>query len=121
MDRVFSELDQRLFPYVVIGSRRPGSTCIHVDNEQGVHQAIDHLVSMGHRKIGHLRGIPDHFDGIQRYESFLSGMKKHGLEVRPEWVANGYFSPFEGLEAAVKVLDRPDRPTAVFCANDEMP
>ena len=55
------------------------------DNFMGMDQAIDHLVSLGHRDIGvvSLTTMPDHFE---RFQGFLRSMARHDLMVHPRWI-----------------------------------
>lgn len=117
---LYSELAKRGFPYVVLSGYDPSAPSLCVDNEGGVRLALEHLYSLGHRRIGHIEGIPGHFDGRERYEAFRTFLRERNLPVEPHWVACGMFTPFEGATAARAILGRRDRPTALFCANDEM-
>jgi len=120
LEPVLEELRHRNFPHVALSARRGASPTVTVDNVNGVERAMAHLYGLGHRKIGHLRGIPTHYDGWERHEAYSDFMRRHGLPINPSWIVDGRFTPFDGRCAALKILDRPDRPTAVFAANDEM-
>lgn len=113
-------LDQRRFPYVTIASEdHKDRVNLSADNAMGVRLAIDHLVALGHKKIGMIEGLDMHRDAMQRRQSFDQAMASHGLPVRPEWTVTGGFTSNGGAEAAHSILKRPSRPTALFCANDE--
>lgn len=95
----------------------PAYTC---DNEQGVRLAIEHLASLGHRRIGHISGRAKLEDSILREQFFTKQMRETGLECRPEWITSGDFTSFGGYDAGMTIFHQPERPTAIFCANDEM-
>ncbi|MCX7799071.1 MAG: LacI family transcriptional regulator [Fimbriimonadales bacterium] len=120
LEGVFEELARRGFPFVVLSGIADGAPSLCADNAGGVRQAIEHLHGLGHRRIGHLEGIPGHLDGRERKEAFLEMVGELGLPLRPHWIARGNFEPVQGAEAARAVLRGEDRPTALFCANDEM-
>ncbi|HLK17213.1 MAG TPA: substrate-binding domain-containing protein, partial [Fimbriimonadaceae bacterium] len=105
---------------IASGLEVPGIPSFTCDNRHGVHQAIAYLVSLGHTKIGNLHGKLHLVDGIERLEAFRSAMAEFGCEVREEWIIGGEFHPVGGYEAGKKMLALPTRPTAIFCANDEM-
>ncbi len=108
-------------PFVLVSSdaasRAPAFTC---DNREGITQAVDHLISLGHTKIAHIHGMLSLQDGIERLRAFRDAMLAAGLELRDDWILDGQFSPIGGYEAANRLLNVPDRPTAIVCANDEI-
>lgn len=90
------------------------------NDREVVENAVDYLVESGHRRIGIIKG-PDGFrSAFERAEGFMAAMKKHGLSVPPEAIGQGTYRFDSGLNAAGRLLDRPGRPTAIFCSNDEM-
>lgn len=91
-----------------------------IDNVQGARLAIDHLVELGHEKIGHVLGPADNILTITRAEGTRQGLANNGMKLRPDWFFEGDFSLASGAEAARRWLCMDDRPTAVFCASDAM-
>lgn len=119
-DEVLRNLDQRRFPYVTIAAQpRHSSVNFTSDNAMGVHIAIDHLVEKGHSRIGMVAGREDHLDGTIRNRAFAEALERHGLAFNPHWVEEGDFTDQGGAAAAARILRNPNRPTAIFCANDE--
>ncbi|MDX1931563.1 MAG: LacI family DNA-binding transcriptional regulator [Capsulimonadales bacterium] len=115
-------LEAQGLPFVAIGARaefRHGVT-IDGDNENGVASAIEHLVSCGHTRIAHLAGPVGNWDGDIRREAFVREMQRRGLTVPSHHIVNGAFIMQEAEEAALSLLTRPDRPTALFAGNDNM-
>ncbi|HSF13694.1 MAG TPA: LacI family DNA-binding transcriptional regulator [Erythrobacter sp.] len=90
------------------------------NDREMVAQAVDHLVELGHRKIGLIEGPEGFRSAFERREGFLGAMQAHGLAVPPEWHVQGNYRFDSGLTAAAALLDTPDRPTAIFASNDEM-
>lgn len=93
---------------------------IRIDNASGARLAIAHLVGLGHRRIGHLLGPDDNVLARARAEGAHAEMAACGLPIRPEWFFAGDFSLDSGRRCAGEWIAMPDRPTAVFCASDEM-
>lgn len=118
---IFEQLIKRNIPMVVTSSPSvygiPSFTC---DNHSGVRQAVQHLVDLGHRRIGMLYGKIWLHEGQGRLDSFRAEMDRHGLEIRDAWLLDGDFTRLGGEECAYRMLATEDRPTALFCANDEM-
>lgn len=90
---------------------------VDVDQVQGVDLAVEHLLDLGHRRIGHLAGPSTWRSSVVREETWRSTLRRHGLEV-PE-PARGDWSARSGYEAAVELLAR-EPVTALLAANDHM-
>jgi DNA-binding LacI/PurR family transcriptional regulator len=108
-------------PSIVIGNGHDAiAVGYSVDNANGVWSAMDHLYRLGHRRIAHITGRIDMHDGISREQAYRSFMSEKGLTVDESHVVRGNFRLEGGIEAGHKLLEKPRRPTAVFCANDEL-
>lgn len=108
-------------PYVVIdGDPELCDRIFSTDNEASVALALRHLRGLGHRKVAHIAGPQDHYAARARKDAFFHEAERLGLEVRLEWLQVGTFDVASGRERMQRILDRRERPTAVFCANDEM-
>ena len=93
---------------------------VMTDNFAASERATQHLIDLGHRDIGHLRKRMINNLDNQRLLGFRSAMAKAGLPVREEWVFPGDYSMNSGVAAAQHFLGISDRPSAVYCGNDEM-
>jgi LacI family transcriptional regulator len=85
-----------------------------------VAEAVDHLVALGHRRIALIEGPEGFRSAFERREGFLAAMAAHGLAVPAEARAQGTYRFDSGIAAAARLLDAPERPTAIFASNDEM-
>jgi len=81
---------------------------------------VKHLVQLGHRKIAFIEGNPDHRAVGNRLNGYLEGLKTAGLDYRDVYIQQGDNSIESGEEAASRLLELNDRPTAIFAANDDM-
>jgi LacI family transcriptional regulator len=99
---------------------KPGFSAVLIDDFAGASLMVKHLYDLGHRDIGFIRGDPLHSTAVRREQGFRDAMEKHGLEVREDRVAQGYFTYRSGLDAARILLNRPDPPSAIFASNDDM-
>jgi LacI family transcriptional regulator, repressor for deo operon, udp, cdd, tsx, nupC, and nupG len=93
---------------------------VRSDNVAGAQLAIRHLYDLGHRKIAHVTGPKGNVLTRMRREGMMQERERLGLQSRPEWIIRGDFSMRSGAEAAQQILQMQDRPTAVFCASDEV-
>ncbi|MGO4383593.1 LacI family DNA-binding transcriptional regulator [Specibacter sp. RAF43] len=120
-----SQLQRTEIPLISVGGPVEGCLGVHIDDDAAATAATLHLVGLGHRKIGHLRGGTEGEYNFKvpalRNLAFERAMAAAGLDVRPEWSVPGDFTVTEGVRAAEKIFDAPgDAPTAVFCGSDEM-
>ncbi|MFD1912420.1 LacI family DNA-binding transcriptional regulator [Halodurantibacterium flavum] len=109
-------------PTVMACEWRPGPDLpsVRVDNAGGARMAVEHLVALGHRRIGHLAGPPKNVLTVERLAGFRDAMAAAHLSPRPDWMLAGDFTLESGAAAGRRWLALPDRPTALFCASDEM-
>jgi len=90
---------------------------VRIDDAAGVEQAVDHLVGLGHQRIGLLLGNPGNLDAADRLRGFRSAIKRHGLRKTAVEVGDG-FEEFCGYGAAQTLLAAANRPTALVSASD---
>jgi LacI family transcriptional regulator len=99
---------------------REGVSAIIVDDYKGAFDMTRFLIGKGHRSIGFIQGDPAHSPSQRREQGYRAAMAGASLMIRDEWIAPGLFTYRSGLEAARQLLQRPDRPTAIFASNDDM-
>ncbi|WP_282045237.1 LacI family DNA-binding transcriptional regulator [Roseibium album] len=93
---------------------------VRSDNIQGARLAVRHLYELGHRKIAHVTGPLDNVLTHARREGMLIERGRLELPARDEWIIRGDFSLESGREAAEEIIRMENRPTAVFCASDQV-
>ncbi|WP_022882780.1 LacI family DNA-binding transcriptional regulator [Gryllotalpicola ginsengisoli] len=97
---------------------RGGPSTIDSDNVAGSHLAMRHLLELGHRRIAHISGRGDLESSHLRERGYREALEQAGLPFDPDLVRDGEYRRQEAAAAARELLARPDRPTAVFAAND---
>lgn len=116
-------LAERGVSFVLVSPARSSTTipAVRMDDYAAAHEVTRHLLDLGHRRIGHISGAPDHVSSTLREEGFVAALKEHGrAEIRSDWIRCGMFTFEHALKAAEDLLDTADRPTAIFASNDEM-
>lgn len=88
------------------------------DNVEGARAATQHLIDLGHRRIAHVRGRTDLESAHQREQGYRASLADAGIPFDPELVRDGGYRAAWSTEAARALLTLPDRPTAIFAAND---
>ncbi len=116
------ELSSGRFPVVVIDNPDAAGwvPSLVVDNVELGRTATSYLLELGHSRIGFVHGIEGSVTSESRYQGYVQTLNSHGIELSPELVAYGNFAYDEGAEATRRLLSMPDRPTAIFAANDQM-
>lgn len=88
------------------------------DSLTGATTATEYLLSLGHRRIGHLSGRPDLRSAELREEGYRQALEGAGIPYDPELVRVGGYDPDTAEEPARELLTLPEPPTAIFAAND---
>lgn len=91
---------------------------VAADSLQGAMLAVEHLIGLGHTRIGMVTGRPDLISGERREEGYRRALAAAGLPVDEALLAPGGFEPERAHEAARTLLELPNPPTAIFAAND---
>ncbi len=93
---------------------------VPVEYTAGFREALEHLLSLGHRDIGFIAG-PQRLNSARgRKDAFTAALKSHGIHVRSEWIAVGDMRVEGGRKAMDALLAQQPRPTAVVATNDLM-
>jgi DNA-binding LacI/PurR family transcriptional regulator len=93
---------------------------IRVDFEVGVRQAVDHLLALGHQRFAHLSGPLGMRTSILRRDAFLHALASAGVDPAAVPVIEGNLRIDCGRQAVAALQAMPQRPTAIFAANDLM-
>ena len=88
------------------------------DNLAGGRRIAELLAAGGHRRIGHVAGWEGASTTRDRERGFRDGLAEAGLALAAREVGN--YNLEDARQAARRMFDRPDRPDAVFVANDHM-
>lgn len=93
---------------------------VFTDNLQGARDAVAHLISQGHRRIGFI-GLPLTISpGIERHEGYLAALAAQGIPIAPALITIGDAKLEGGYACARQLLTVTPRPTALFAANNLM-
>lgn len=112
----------RGFPCVLINQDplSPEILSITITDYQGAYDATKYLLQLGHRRIAFVAGPPDEAGSAKRYRGYTDAMIEAGITLDESLVIPGNFTALGGEKAAMELLSRPERPTAIFAASDNM-
>lgn len=115
-----AELDETHLPTVLIGARTdyPDLDSVGSNSYDGTLQALEHLFSLGHRRIGLIRGKRVNRPGVSRMKSYLNFLDEHGLPRDDTLIVEYPFDQQGGYQGATDLLRLPTPPTAILAAND---
>jgi LacI family transcriptional regulator len=98
---------------------RTAAASVGIDERSAARAIGEHLVSLGHRRLGFLKGPPEHRSAALRFDGFVDVLRRSGVDEEP-WTATGDFTFRSGVEAAERLLREQGSITALACANDDM-
>jgi LacI family transcriptional regulator, galactose operon repressor len=98
---------------------RTAASAVGIDDRSAARAIGEHLVSLGHHRLGFLKGPPEHRAAALRFDGFVDALGAAGVNEDP-WTATGDFTFRSGVEAAERLLREQRSITALACANDDM-
>ncbi|WNM35254.1 LacI family DNA-binding transcriptional regulator [Streptomyces sp. Li-HN-5-11] len=109
---------------VVLCGRPPApdtqAIALTFDNRGGARQLTEHLIGLGHRRLGYITGPEERTTTRHRLEGHREAMAAAGLEEDPRWTVHGRYDRRSGYEATLELLRRDPALTAVVAANDSV-
>ena len=118
-------LEQADVPVVLVDANHPSLTGLNriiVDDIQGGRRAVEHLIQLGHTRIGYISDpldTPFNFTSSRdRYAGYRQALAAAGLSTRSEYQAQGEHSRAVARRLAQEMLALAERPTAIFAASD---
>jgi LacI family transcriptional regulator len=93
-----------------------------VDNPKGAYMAVEHLIRLGHQRIGIIRGPSNNSVAVERFHGAIKALKAYEIPILDELCYGGDFFQKTGYQGTKKFLrmDRGKRPTAIFGNNDDV-
>lgn len=109
-------------PVVQVDRRLDGlkTDAVLIDNRAGVRAAVQHLIRLGHRRIGIISGPRRLYTGRERLEAYAEALRAAGIALDDGLILEGTFKARSGYELAGAFLAMRPRPTAIFVANNLM-
>jgi LacI family transcriptional regulator len=124
MPNVSKMLNSMQLPFVRIISgnqkNKSGSSCIFINDHEAAYVITKHLIDLGHKKIGFLCGGKEHHSSGERLEGYQDALQDNKIKTNKQLILDGEYSFDSGVKGAKKLLNRKNRPTAIFASNDEM-
>ncbi len=107
-------------PAVLLGTHieHPHLDVVRINNQAAAYEAVKHLIELGHRRIAIVFGPMSETSRRHRLNGYQQAMSEAGLPVAREWIVEDSFDPADGYTTFWRLLEHPQRPTAIFVAAD---
>jgi LacI family transcriptional regulator len=97
----------------------PNYPSVHATNYQGATDAMNYLLSLGHKRIGFISGRVELESSNRRLKGYRDALEKAGLPVDEKMIASGDYTTVTGINCARELLSLDNPPTAIFASNDQ--
>ncbi|MGH8118037.1 MAG: LacI family DNA-binding transcriptional regulator [Rhodanobacteraceae bacterium] len=110
------------FVRIVSAAEDPGGSapCVYIDDRDAAYAITAHLIQLGHRRIGFLKGGKHHRASGERFNGYKRALKDYGVELHNELVVEGDYVFDDGFRGARRLMGLTQPPTAIFGSNDEI-
>ena len=93
---------------------------VGIDNILGGYLAVEHLIKLGHERIGVIGGSLESSVGYERLEGSKKALKDYGLKIKEDYFLEGDFLRNSGYQGGRQFVQMVSPPSAIFAANDYM-
>jgi LacI family transcriptional regulator len=107
-------------PLVIIdpNNETPDCPSLIATNQEGALAAMNYLTDLGHRRIGYITGRMELASSNQRLQGYMDGLAAADIPLNEDLIEIGDYMPEMAVICTRKLLSLPNRPTAIFAAND---
>ncbi len=118
---IYNIIDKQI-PIVVLNREIKDASVVNIlpADEEGAFMAGEYLIQRGHRRIATIEGVQDFSATKVRREGFINAFVTHNILLNRELFISGDYSYESGYNAMQELLKLKEKPTAVFCFNDDM-
>ncbi|GAB3651299.1 LacI family DNA-binding transcriptional regulator [Echinicola sediminis] len=94
------------------------ASSVQQDSYDGAFKAVEYLIQKGYKKIAHIGGPSHHLFTQKRLMGYTDALRKHDMEINPEWITQSGFSQSNGEQDMEKLWNSKSKPDAVFAVSD---
>ncbi len=107
-------------PFILVNNVMPGLDFVVCDYREAGRLAARHLLDLGHRRVGMIRGPVSVQTAREIMEGFAGELARRGVELTSERIAHGHYTEQGGADAVDSLFARDPTLTALFAGNDKM-
>lgn len=121
-DEFINKIIEKNIPTVVINRPVDIDNIVNIvsNDTKGSYDAVDYLIKNNHKKIAYIQGNKGFESGDFRKKAYINALQDNNIVVNEEYIMTGKYTLESGYDNMKKLLSLPERPTAVFCANDDI-
>lgn len=121
-DEFIEAVIEKEIPIVVINRHIETFDLVNImsNDTQGVYEAVEYFIKNDHKKIAIIGGNTEFESSVYRKEGYIRALKDNNIPLCEEYMISGKYDLESGYENMKKLIVLEDRPTAVFCANDDI-
>jgi len=94
--------------------------CIMVNDHKASYNITQHLIDLGHKKIGFIEGGAEHKSSYERLSGYKEALNDNNLAIDENLIIHGEYSFESGVHGAKQLMAEENKPTAIFSCNDEI-
>lgn len=121
-DSFIQTIIEKNIPMVVINRaiNEEGIVNILSNDTKGSYDAVEYLIHNNHKKIGLIQGNMEFESSTYRKKGYIMALEKNNIKINNDYILSGKYTLESGYDNMKKLLKLKNRPTAVFCANDDI-
>lgn len=119
---VLDYLEKEEIPAIAAASGRlmNNISAVSIDDKKAAYQMTQHIISLGHTRIGFILGNPSQQASEMRFAGYKQALQEANIKINEKLIAQGFYTYRSGIEAAQKLLNVKNPPSAIFACNDDM-
>ena len=121
-DKLTEILRQSKRPVVLLNGRKDldNISCFNINNYQGAFTVVEHLIGHGYKNIAIIQGAEGNCDAEERFRGYRNALINNNINIQNSFIVPGDFSAKSGYYGFSRLMSQPNKPEAIFAANDMM-
>lgn len=121
-DPFLQHLSEAGIPHVVLNRKVENLKAINIlsDDSHGSYKVVNHMIQKGHRRIAIITGSEIFHSTLERRNGYMRALQDAAIQLEDSYQVGASYDLKSGYNAMLKLLKLPERPSAVFCMNDDM-
>lgn len=121
-DEFIKTIIEKNIPTVVINRVVDIDNIVNIvpNDTKGSYDAVDYFIKNNHRRIALIQGNDDFESSVYRKKGYIDALNDNNIKINEDYMMTGKYTLESGYENMKKLLNLSKRPTAVFCANDDI-
>ncbi|WP_077859160.1 LacI family DNA-binding transcriptional regulator [Clostridium sp. BL-8] len=121
-DKFIENIIEKGIPTVVINRYIENNQLVNImsNDTKGSYDAVTYFIENNHQKIALIEGNKEFESSEYRRKGYIKALEDHNIPIKDEYIMSGRYDMKSGYINMTKLLELKDRPTAVFCSNDDI-